>query len=405
MTLENVRSETELQAMLDSGVIREGHALDVKREYGPKSNPALATDMAAMALDGGCIVIGVDEVGAGKMALSPVSLQGLKERVAQVASMGIDPPLIVQTNEVPSALDDGRGYLVVIVPQSPLAPHMVDGKYRGRADSTNRVLSDAEVVRLHATRKERRQEFSTRLAAEVDRDPMRETEDDSICSHLFVLLQPLADSGRLLLDAARGTKVDKWLEASLRSGSVGGRANVSPDLHEGGFIHRRAKGWSIHSYDLDESRRAIPAARQRTAYDLEVDEDGTIHTFLGSASLTVYDSKAIFEEAIFGFTKRALLLALHISQSSGYRGAWMAGVALTDLEQGRSAHAITHTDGRWAIEVAQRTLPSYSERDMSEVTQTTVHELEVAMNDVLDRLLGQLNRALGGLFDPATLPF
>ena len=64
----------------------------------------------------------------------------------------IDAPVRVTTRTIDSATA-GCGYLGVIVPASPDAPRMVEGVYRGRGDTTNIRLSDAEVRRIRDSRR------------------------------------------------------------------------------------------------------------------------------------------------------------------------------------------------------------------------------------------------------------
>ena len=150
----NIRTEADLQEAIDNG-LTETHYVDFKRELEDtkKANKDLAQDVAALAVDGGTLIIGVDEKGEGAPPRrTPVILAGLAERVIQVAGMRPDEGVPVRTFAVPSSDDPGRGYLFVRVFPSPRAPHMVDDKYYGRTDKTNRPLSDAEVERLIAQR-------------------------------------------------------------------------------------------------------------------------------------------------------------------------------------------------------------------------------------------------------------
>ncbi|WP_246183116.1 AlbA family DNA-binding domain-containing protein [Mycolicibacterium grossiae] len=57
------RTEEELQRLALNGLLEETHWLDLKRELGSgnAANKDLAKDIAAFALDGGTILIGVDE--------------------------------------------------------------------------------------------------------------------------------------------------------------------------------------------------------------------------------------------------------------------------------------------------------------------------------------------------------
>ena len=140
-------TESDLQAAVDEGLLVESHYLDLKRELSAGSGKNLehARALAAFAVDGGTIIIGVQEDRqARRLQLVPQVLSGLRERVEQIARFTPDPPVPVRTQEIPTANDPSQGYLIVHVPASPLAPHMVDGRYLGRGDATNQRLSAEE---------------------------------------------------------------------------------------------------------------------------------------------------------------------------------------------------------------------------------------------------------------------
>jgi predicted HTH transcriptional regulator len=118
---------------------------------GKSANKNFANDIAAFSLDGGVILIGIDE-DSMPPSLHPVDLAGLAERVEQIAATAVDEGVVVITTEIHAADKPGHGYLVVQIPVSPRAPHMADDKYYGRGDKTNRVLSHAEVFLLHERR-------------------------------------------------------------------------------------------------------------------------------------------------------------------------------------------------------------------------------------------------------------
>jgi hypothetical protein len=75
----------------------------------------------------------------------------------------------------------------VEVPPSPLAPHMVDGRYHGRGDSVKRVLTDTGIERLHAVRRARQVTVEELIDREIDRDPFpvdsRGCEETAACRH------------------------------------------------------------------------------------------------------------------------------------------------------------------------------------------------------------------------------
>jgi predicted HTH transcriptional regulator len=54
------KSTDELESLVPQGVLEETAVLDFKREF-PKKNSDFACDIAAMANDGGVIILGVDE--------------------------------------------------------------------------------------------------------------------------------------------------------------------------------------------------------------------------------------------------------------------------------------------------------------------------------------------------------
>jgi hypothetical protein len=109
----------------------------------------LAIDLASFAVDGGTIFIGVSEDKAtDQFTLTPFRLEGVAERLEQLGRLRLDPPLSVRCLPLRAASDDLEGCLVVQIPQSPDALHMVAGIYRGRGEKTNIELGDAEVRRI-----------------------------------------------------------------------------------------------------------------------------------------------------------------------------------------------------------------------------------------------------------------
>lgn len=91
------RSEAELHVAIASGLLEENHFLDLKREVpsGKSGNAELARDLVQFAIDGGAVLIGVDEKGgpSDEPALTPTPLKGLAERIEQIARSTPDPPL------------------------------------------------------------------------------------------------------------------------------------------------------------------------------------------------------------------------------------------------------------------------------------------------------------------------
>ncbi|MFC9587852.1 hypothetical protein ACFVJ8_34185 [Streptomyces yangpuensis] len=69
-------------------------------------NKELARDLASFAVDGGTLIIGVQENKESRtFELAPQPLNGLPEKIEQVARTLPDPPLTVITEEISSAAD------------------------------------------------------------------------------------------------------------------------------------------------------------------------------------------------------------------------------------------------------------------------------------------------------------
>ena len=161
-------SEDQIQQSLLAGTLSETSTFDVKRELPTQGKAkSLAIDVAAMTVDGGVILYGVDEDENGRPAtLSPIVLANARERIDQIVRSTISEPPQIHVHAIPSKADLAVGYLAVVVPPSARAPHMVivgnEYRYYGRSDTGNVILTEGQVARLY----ERRQRW------EVDRDAL-----------------------------------------------------------------------------------------------------------------------------------------------------------------------------------------------------------------------------------------
>ncbi|MBJ7594875.1 MAG: hypothetical protein JF886_08435 [Candidatus Dormibacteraeota bacterium] len=185
------RTEADIQAAIDQGLVRESHVFDVKKPPPPPSkNVDIAVDLACFAVDGGRILYGVSQPDStAPTTLAPFDVSGLPERLDQIARGGvIDPPLNIRVLNIASEADPSRGYLWVTVPPSPDAPHAVDGRFRSRSDRTNTILSSHEVARLIAERTGRLVSARGLLDEEITRDPTAADLRQQL--HLFMVAQP-----------------------------------------------------------------------------------------------------------------------------------------------------------------------------------------------------------------------
>jgi hypothetical protein len=136
------------------GQAEESAYLDFKREVSSKGSE-IAKDLAAMTVDGGVLLYGVDEdpqTGVAK-AIVKVPLKGQEERLRQIAASSVHPAPSFEVTFVRESETDPDGVIVVAVPPSPLAPHEVGGRFPRRDGTTTTYLSEPEIERLYRLRR------------------------------------------------------------------------------------------------------------------------------------------------------------------------------------------------------------------------------------------------------------
>jgi hypothetical protein len=390
-----------LQAAIDGGLIEETHYLDAKAAAGSTKgdNRELARDLASLAVDGGTLLYGIQEDKAnGRFSLAPLLLSGLSEKIEQVARSIPDPPLNVITTAIVSTAEDPKGYLIVHIPASPAAPHMVDGRYLGRGDKTKTTLSDAEVVRLHERRRSSEQDALALLEQETADDPMLDVGEQS---HLFLVAQPLSGRPDMLLDFTSGpdwnmrllqlmesVARDQTLNTALRD------VQVSPTWSDAGNGYRRAHGVARATSNIGTGRRYTTTPDVyggETALEIQVQEDGGLRLFMSRFSDALQDDKAeqvIIDPAAVNFTRRFLALVVATAQQAGYLGNWSLAFGATRLRD----RAPYTPNGSWA---ALGPTHRYNKDSFARSTGATWAELQAAPGAITNRLLGPLLRSLG----------
>ncbi|MGC5173271.1 helix-turn-helix domain-containing protein [Microbacterium sp. DT81.1] len=193
------RTDSDIQLAITEGSLSETKYLDAKRESGDTNSARAETakDMASFALDGGSLIIGVEEdKKTGAFSLAPQPLAGLPEKLEQIAANRIDPPLFIRVTEIASASDPSRGYVLVEIPPSPTAPHMVDSRYFARGDRTTRKLTDAEVVRFHSQRHGQEERLGALLRDEIERELSLDLDDCCLLDNLNYVIHRESTPGQ-----------------------------------------------------------------------------------------------------------------------------------------------------------------------------------------------------------------
>ncbi len=364
------------------GLLDESPWVDLKKllKPGKPGNNDLAVDAAAMALDGGMLLYGVEDHDSHAGKVVGVELAGLADRVDQVVRSKIHPPLMVRSVEIEDPARPGWGCLLVIVPPSPQAPHMVDNVYYGRSDRGNRKLSDQDVRMELARRAQHHSDVSDQLRLLRDEDAAPHEQ-----GHLYVIVQPLAAREDLIADFLTGGDAQRAILRYSEQISRGLGYSWSPGLNDASRPQRRADGLAFtSSYDHE--------IKEQSFVEVVVREDGGVALTCGRGTDSLrkpsYDNngyRVTFPPLLLGLTHSVLALVARLAVDvSGYQGQWSVGVLLDGMK-GATAHrgnAGFH-DGT-----------PYSRAEYEQQTVTSTAELADDVPAVVQRLLGKLMRGL-----------
>lgn len=394
------RNEAELEAALNDGTFAESHYLDAKEKA--KKPRAYAADMASFAIDGGLLVIGVREnKDTGEFFLAPFGYedQGC-EGVERVALTLCDPPLPVTVEWMPSDLEPGKGYLLVEVPRSSLAPHQVDGVYYGRGDKTKKRLSDSEVERLLLARDASLSRVREMLADLVEHEPkplqVAGGLDNPGCGVLHVVALPVVRRHRMFVEWTHGSEWEGRLRGLLNTPVEPVKGLAGWGLTHLGYLFRTAGGAGMASQPgavrngYETVRLAVLEGGGVWFQDLRataVEERSVVYSGGGREKYLrlMYDEKAV------KYLWDVLQVVCGLARKSGYRGSWDVGVAVTELG-GCVAQSVLpyplHGDDLFL-------LSRYDRHSYEAVTRASLAELEKSPQLVMDQLVGPLLRSLG----------
>ncbi|MEU8718339.1 hypothetical protein [Streptomyces sp. NPDC048663] len=329
--------------------------------------------------------------------LAPQPLNGLPEKIEQVARTIPDPPLTILTEEISAAANDGTGYLIVHIPASSVAPHMVDNRYFGRGEKTKYQMGDAQVVELHAKRRNAEADTLLLLQKHMEDDPLRDVGRQS---HLFLVAHPTAGRRDMCLPITgaqdwnvRMAKLIQRVQESEVLRSALARQGFSPDLGDAHQGHRRARGVARSSSGLGPGRTYAPEGRwgDEDVIELQLFEDGGLRLLMTRLSDSLSEPRnpdateqVIFDSAAVVLTRQVLELLRLISEDVGYHGNWAMAVGANRLRGRR----------RYSRQSVFRSNQRYSEDTYEETTGVTMAELREAQGAVTLRLLGPLLRSL-----------
>jgi hypothetical protein len=335
-------SEADIAAAIDEGILQESHYLDMRRQVGDnaKQRKETAADLASFAMDGGGLLIGVEEdKEQHTWRLAPQPLAGLAERIEQVAASVADPALFVVTHEIPSQADPTVGYVYVEVPASAVAPHMVEGIYIGRGDKTKTRLSDSEVMRHHA----RREPVEARINRMLDEERQRDhvPPADQKTGRLYLVAQPLSARRDVALSLARGSDSEIYrIISGLEAAIPREVREFAPTPSYASSTATRAQGIARCSPAALGPGRTFSRVSDHTdeedLLEIEFREDGGIRLVMGRMTATWGryggDGAIVIADGLaVAYGLRTVRWAAEVARKSGYHGSWGFGVLATGL--------------------------------------------------------------------------
>ena len=376
------KSESDILSAISEGTFSESHFLDAKATTGSSDGERKETarDLASFALDGGALVIGVAEDKQDRsFVAAPIALAGLAEKLEQIASTRIDPPLSLRVTEIMSSADAKLGYLYVEIPASPLAPHMADNIYYARGEKTKRRMSDAEVVRLHRLREGVENRISADLNDLIESDPLPLAKRNY--GHLYLVARPVNASRNVAQAVVREDSNSRLfsIRGSTEHLIKGPIRDWAPRPEEAFTYVSRSKG---SAFTTVRGGQWDPAQdREDSFVDIEFREDGSIRVIVGRMTDSTPSGMAILDGIAVAYCIRLVGWAMSLAEQTTYRGAWSFGIAANGL-RGIGAYE-SRSRGAYDVDLYE------------EVTSATLSEIEDNGTEVVNRLIGGLLRGLG----------
>lgn len=380
----------EIERLAQAGELEETPFFDAKAQLpeNKKKNVDLVIDVAAMSTDGGVLLYGVgeDDTGAPRV-LRPFELAGARERVDQIVTTSIAEPPTVQVRAYPRSEDPSTGYLAIIVPRSPRAPHQVavreNFRFYGRGATGNRILTEAEVARLYERRRSWEVDRDAYLDRVVSESAVRNIGGATGYGVMHAFVRPVAADPDLLARWLRirgGELPVQWFMNQAARSALG--STFSPTLTR---PHRwrqyDADSWRLSTDDSD-GRRDLTSI-----IDLDVFSDGSMRLMCGRATDAVADSDRpwFFESIVAGVLDQFAITAGALLTEAGYHGAIDVGLEVAGIEGSISALSAQRHDG---------TTPYRSPR-YRRTTRVSAAELGEPKT-IADSLISPLIRAVSG---------
>lgn len=380
-----------IQAINANTLPHESAAFEVKEKLPDRqANRELAADVAAMATDGGVIIYGVRENKATNTFTSkPIELAGVKDRISEILTSNLRERVEFDVSLLAMDGDPSKGFVVVDVPASPRAPHMVEvkGEYRyyGRVPGGNKELTEAEVARLYDRREESERQARRSLDDAIAEAPI---PPEATRGDLHIVIHPLVpDPG---VRARAWTSEDPAVlasEISLASNSLRFEEPWTPrlsDIISGGQQRPTLDGLALTNGPIDRDTEQIT----RWVSRLEVLDDGTCRYFRAAvAEQTRTNGLSLIRcPAIAQITAHLAAMVGHFLDTGEYHGAVDVSLAITGAAGATSTE--WYAQGRFSFGAH----PGVPTNDYRDRVRVSANQLVSDPCDVSRRLLARLFR-------------
>lgn len=316
-----------------------------------------------MAVRGGTFVYGVHEDKQNHtFTVAEMDLPAhLDQTIDQVARARVTPPLYVTPTLVPNPAGPSRGLLVVEVPASPTAPHMVGGVYYGRSETGKVPLPDDEVERLILLRG--RVEGQLRAEMVVTResaDPMAQWPDR--VSHLYLTALPTQPWPEMFLSYTQNRAAGMSFLGlantvnAISAADVTDRPQDTDNALAALMDHERGQrirgawffNWSRGGGTFPGTERAIGVGDDGVIRYIDMNVGSlasglsrNMHEAANRGHLVAMrpGRPLVYDGIVWWHTLDVLRLIAHLAADANYQGSWLIGIELDRL-QGRISNRI-----------------------------------------------------------------
>ena len=302
----------------------------------------MAVDVAAMATDGGVIIYGVrEDKAAVTFSATPIELAGAKDRISDIVVASVRERIEFDVRLLPLDGDPTHGFVVVDIPASIRAPHMVEtkGEFRfyGRVPGGNVMLTESQIALLYERRRQVESKSERYLGEWIENAPIPRSSE--VRGDLFIVVQPVLPDMSLRARAWVGDEGTEMANAILRAES-GLRFTNLWDPHLGSTISGGRRLPTMDGFALFNP----PIIRDDEQIDqyvslIEVLDDGTVRYFHAALAASNGDGSLVVirDTAVAQITAHLSLFAGNLLEAGGYHGPVDVGLALTGASGGASA--------------------------------------------------------------------